>query len=125
MIVSVSKTTGIGQRTVQITLAEYKKEGTVSSPNKKRVKPTIFEKVDEFDKNAIRQKIHDFWRKREVPTVPKMLIAINEDETLPDLKRSSFQKILKDLQFEYLKKKSEQCSYRKRRSNILAPKIFV
>jgi len=104
MIVSVSKTTGIGQRTVQTTLAEYKKEGTVSSPNKKRVKPTILEKVDEFDKNAIRQKIHDFWRKREVPTVTKMLIAINEDETLPDLKRSSFQKILKDLQFEYVKK---------------------
>jgi len=104
MIVAVSKTTGIGQRTVQTTLAEYKKEGTVSSPNQKRVKPTIIQKVDEFDKNAIRQKIHDFWRKREVPTLTKMLIAINDDETLPDLKRSSFQKLLKDLQFEYLKK---------------------
>jgi hypothetical protein len=90
---------------IQTTLAEYKKEGTVLSPNKKRVKPTILEKVDEFDKNAIRQKIHDFWRKREVPTVPKMLIANNENEMLPDLKRSSFQKILKDLQFEYVKKK--------------------
>jgi len=33
-----------------------------------------------------------------------MLIAINEDKTLPDLKRSSFQKLLKDLQFEYVKK---------------------
>jgi len=33
-----------------------------------------------------------------------MLIAINEDETLPNLKRSSFQKILKDLQFEFVKK---------------------
>lgn len=104
MIVAVSKTTGIGQRTVQTTLAEYKKEGTVTSPNKTRVKPTILQKVDEFDKNAIRQKIHDFWRKREVPTVQKMLIAINEDKTLPDLKRSSFQKLLKDLQFEYVKK---------------------
>lgn len=90
IIVAVSKTTGIGQRTVQITLAEYKKEGTVSQPNKKRVKPTIIQKVDKFDKNSIRQKIHDFWRRREVPTVKKMLIAINEDEKLPDLKRSSF-----------------------------------
>jgi len=33
-----------------------------------------------------------------------MLIAINEDEALPDLKRSSFQKLLKDLQFEFVKK---------------------
>jgi len=65
---------------------------------------TILDKVDEFDKNAIRQKIHSFWRKREVPTVKKMLIAINEDETLPDLKRSSFHKLLRDLQFEFVKK---------------------
>jgi len=71
MIVAVSKTTGIGQRTVQTTLAEYKKEGTVTSPNKTRVKPTILQKVDEFDKNAIRQKIHDFWRKREVQQYKK------------------------------------------------------
>lgn len=65
---------------------------------------TILDKVDEFDKNAIRQKIHSFWRKREVPTLNKILIAINEDETLPDLKRSSFHKLLKDLQFEFVKK---------------------
>ncbi|XP_060855616.1 uncharacterized protein LOC132933332 [Metopolophium dirhodum] len=33
-----------------------------------------------------------------------MLIAINEDNSLPNLKRTSFQLILKDLQFEYVKK---------------------
>ncbi|KAL4097030.1 hypothetical protein QTP88_021870 [Uroleucon formosanum] len=104
MIIEVSKTTGIGQLMVQTTLAEYKKQGIVSSPDSKRVKMTILDKVDEFDKNAIRQKIHSFWRKREVPTVNKMLIAINEDETLPDLKRSSFHKLLKDLQFEFVKR---------------------
>ncbi|XP_050065818.1 uncharacterized protein LOC126554842 [Aphis gossypii] len=104
MILGISKSTGIGQHTVQTTLSEYQKQGTVSSPNKKKVRSTVIQKVDEFDKNAIRQKIHSFWRAREVPTVPKMLIAINEDETLPNLKRSSFQKILKDLQFEFVKK---------------------
>ncbi|KAL4101220.1 hypothetical protein QTP88_021240 [Uroleucon formosanum] len=75
LIVAISRTTGIGQRTIQTTLGEYKKEGTVSSPNK-----------------------------RKVPTVPKMLIAINEDDSLPNLKRMYFQLILKDLQFEYVKK---------------------
>eukprot|EP00102_Acyrthosiphon_pisum_P012353 XP_008181464.1 PREDICTED: uncharacterized protein LOC103308939 [Acyrthosiphon pisum] len=104
LIADISRTTGIGQRTIQTTLGEYKKEGTVSSPNKKKVRPTILQKVDEFDKNAIRQKIHNFWRNREVPTIPKMLIAINEDDSLPNLKRTSFQLILKDLQFEYVKK---------------------
>jgi len=104
MLVEISKSSGIGQRTIQTTLAEYKKEGTVSSPNKKKIRPTILEKVDDFDKHAIRRKIHGFWLNGEVPTVAKMLIAINEDDTLPNLKRSSFQKILKDLQFVYVKK---------------------
>ncbi|XP_027843956.2 uncharacterized protein LOC114124782 [Aphis gossypii] len=103
-IVEISKSTGLGQRTVQTTLSEYKNQGTVSSPNKKRKTPAIVDKIDEFDKNAIRQLIHNFWRRREVPTIPKILTAINEDETLPNFKRTSFQKVLKDLQFEYVKK---------------------
>ncbi|XP_022163493.1 uncharacterized protein LOC111028993 [Myzus persicae] len=104
MILEISKSTGIGQRTVQTTLSEYKNKGTVSSPNKKKVRPTIIDKVDDFDKNAIRQKIHSFWFNRKVPTISKVLAAINEDETLPRMKRSSFQKILKELQFVYVKK---------------------
>ncbi|XP_050066323.1 uncharacterized protein LOC126555442 [Aphis gossypii] len=104
MILKISKASGIGQRTIQTTLAEYRNKGTVSSPNKKKIRPTIIEKVDDFDKNAIRQKIHSFWFNREVPTVAKMLNAINEDEQLRSMKRSSFQKILKELQFVYVKK---------------------
>lgn len=45
-----------------------------------------------------------FLENRKVPTSTKMVTAINEDQTLPNLKRSSFQKVLKDLQFEYVKK---------------------
>ncbi|KAL4136445.1 hypothetical protein QTP88_007993 [Uroleucon formosanum] len=104
MLLEISKSSGIGQRTVQTTLAEYKTKGTVSSPNKKKIRPTILEKVDSFDKDAIRRKIHGFWLNREVPTLPKMLVAINEDDTLPNFKPSSFRKILKDLQFVYAKK---------------------
>lgn len=80
-------------------MAEYKTKNTVLSPNKKKIRPTIPEKVDSFNKHAIRRKIHGFWLNREVPTIEKMLIAINKDDTLPSLKRSSFRKILKDLQF--------------------------
>ncbi|XP_050443987.1 uncharacterized protein LOC126847646 [Adelges cooleyi] len=116
MLVEISKASGIGQRTIQTTLAEYKKEGTVSSPNKKKIRLTILDKVDEFDKNAIRRKIHGFWLNREVPTLAKMLIAINEDETLPNLKRSSFQKVLKELKFVYAKK--SRCSALLEREDI-------
>jgi len=104
MIYEISKTSGIGQRTVQSTLSEYKKKGSVSSPNKKKAKATIVQKINEFDKNAIRQKIHNFWRAGEIPTVAKVLTAINEDDSLPNFKRPSFHKAMKDLQFEYVKK---------------------
>ncbi|CAI6371147.1 unnamed protein product [Macrosiphum euphorbiae] len=52
LIVSISRTTGIGQRTIQTTLGEYKKERTVSSPNKKS------ETYGTSKSGRIRQKCH-------------------------------------------------------------------
>lgn len=97
MILDISKTTGVGQRTISTTLSEYKKQGTVSSPNKKKVRPTVADIVDDFDKNAIRQKVHSFWVNRQIPTPLKILNAVNEDETLPNFKRSSFHRLLPNL----------------------------
>lgn len=68
----------------------------MSSSNKKKIRPTIIEKVNDFEKiNSIREKIRSFWFDSEVPTLSKVLAAINENETLPNMKRSSFQKISK------------------------------
>lgn len=53
------------------------------------IRPTITQKIDEFDKNAIRQKI---------------LTAINDDPSLPNLKCTSLCTILKHLSFVYTKK---------------------
>lgn len=46
----ISHQTGIGQCTISTTLSEYKKQGTISSPNKNKIRPTITDKIDEFDK---------------------------------------------------------------------------
>lgn len=70
-IVEISKSSGIGPCTIQTTLSEYKNHGIVSSPKKTKTRPTILDKIDEFDKNSIGQKIHGFWRNREVPTISK------------------------------------------------------
>ncbi|XP_008181493.1 uncharacterized protein LOC100162028 [Acyrthosiphon pisum] len=51
IIKTISKTSGVGQRTVGSTLAEYKTKGTISSPNKK--------KEEDSDR-----KIRRFWPKR-------------------------------------------------------------
>jgi len=99
----LSEGTNIGIGTIKKTLSEYKSTGMVSSPINKKKRPTISEKVDDFDKNEIRRKIHGFWFKREIPTIQKIIQEIKDDSDLPDLSRTSFQRLLKYMQFEYTK----------------------
>ena len=79
---SLSNDTGIGITTVKRTIRDYRQKGVVCSPNKKKQRLTIIEKIEDFDKNAIRQKIHGFWYRHEIPTLSKVLVAINEDSSL-------------------------------------------
>ncbi|CAI6365855.1 unnamed protein product [Macrosiphum euphorbiae] len=103
LIKLMSQETGIGQRTISMTLSEYKRRGTITSPNRKKVRPKLTEKVNEFDKNAIRRKIHEFWHRKEFPTFEKIMTSINDDPNLSNFSRSSLQLLLKDLNFEYTK----------------------
>lgn len=105
MIEEISKSCGIGRRTIITTLSEYKNQGTVTSPNKKKCRLDVTKKVDDFDKNAIRQKVHSFWLNRNIPTLTKILTAVNEDNSLQNFKRSTFHKMLKSMNFVYQKKK--------------------
>lgn len=105
MINHISETLGIGYHTVRKTISEYKSTKCVKSPNRKRQKPGIVNKIDDFDKNAIRRKIHSFWLNKELPTLQKILSAINEDETLPNLKKTSLSTVLKSLNFKFQKRK--------------------
>ncbi|KAL4153412.1 hypothetical protein QTP88_001245 [Uroleucon formosanum] len=52
----ISKELGIGQRTTQSTIAEYKSEKPVRSPNKTKIRATFKEKIDDFEQDAIRRK---------------------------------------------------------------------
>ncbi|KAL4127546.1 hypothetical protein QTP88_011713 [Uroleucon formosanum] len=86
-------------------LAEYNAKGIVSSPDKKKIRKTVIDKTEDFDQNAIRQKVHNFWFNRQIPTLNKILVAVNEDDNLPNFSKSSLRRILKHLNFEYIKKK--------------------
>lgn len=100
----LSEKSGVGVGTIKKTLREYKAFGTVSSPSNKKKRPTICDKIDDFDKNAIRQRINGFWFRREIPTFNKILKTVNGDPDLPNITRTSFQRLLKDLEFEYTKR---------------------
>jgi len=112
---SLSKETGIGLRTVKATVSEYKrtkeqnykKTGTVMSPRKspsrKKNPPTNNDKIDDFGKIAIRQKIHEFWFRREIPTFHKIQQVIMDDPDLPNISQRFLKRVLKGLNFEYFK----------------------
>jgi len=52
-------------------------------PVKKANNKTRMEKYDEFTLSAIRNKVHDFYRVNETPTVEKVRRAVNEDDDAP------------------------------------------
>lgn len=96
--------TGIGRNSIEKMISEYNANKTISSPITKRIRPKIIEVIDEFFKNAIRQKVHSFWHNRNPPTLDKIVSSVSEDDRLPTLKRTTMYNLLKDLNFVYTKK---------------------
>jgi len=100
----ISKELGIGKNTIQSTIAEYKNKKTVSSPNKSKIRATYKQKVDDFERDAIRRKVHEFWFRKQLPTLDKILTAVNEDPDLNTYKRSTLHLLIRDLNFVYVKR---------------------
>lgn len=101
----ISTETGIGQNSVQKTISDYKNTGVVKSPNRKKIRLTIKEKIDDFEKNAVRRKVHNFWFKGEVPTLDKILKSVNEEEDISTtFSRTNLYRVLKSLNFVYSKR---------------------
>lgn len=118
IIARIGEVTGIGRKSIIYTISEYKKTGKVSSPIKTRMKKSLFDKIDELDRNGLRQKIYSFWLRRELPTMDKILCAVNEDPTLPCFKRTSLYRIIKKLDFVSTKRK--RCSVLTEREDLIA-----
>lgn len=120
LIALLSHESGIGTHTVVKTLSEYKNKGTITSISKiTRIKKNAIDKIDNFQKSALRCKIHEFWFKGEVPTLKKIQLSINEDPKLPNLKRTTLYRVLKDLNFEYTKTKDHTNFVLIERDNIV------
>ncbi|CAI6343204.1 unnamed protein product [Macrosiphum euphorbiae] len=104
MVKLLSKETGIGQKTIQTTISDYKNAKPIQSPNRKKVRLTFKDKIDDFERNSIRRKVHDFWFSRQVPTLDKILISVNSDPTLNTYKRTNLYNLLRELNFTHCKR---------------------
>jgi len=105
----VAEETGISVCTIRKIISEYEANGTVESPRRSRPRQrTIFNCLDEFDRNAIRMKVHSIYLRGEIPNLDKVLREINDDDTLPNFSRTSLFRVLKKLNFVY-KRRSRDC----------------
>lgn len=117
MMHEISQTTGIGRNSVCSIISEYKTTRTVTSPNKTHNKKCLFDKINDMDRNALRQKVHSFWLRKELLTIDKILHAVNEDPALPDFKRTTLYSVIKKLDFVFTKRK--RCSVLTEREDLL------
>jgi transposase len=97
-----SEMTGIGKSTIYRLLKERKAGGgSVSAPKASTGRKKIV--IDEDFKITIRRKVHNFYFDKEIPTLDKILSAINADDTIPNIKRDKLWKVLKELNFSFEK----------------------
>ncbi|CAI6345238.1 unnamed protein product [Macrosiphum euphorbiae] len=77
----------------------------------------LLDKIDDLDRNTLRQKVHSFWLKKELPTIDKILEAVNDDPALPNFKRTTLYTTIKKLYFVFTKRK--RCSVLMEREDLL------
>lgn len=104
VVVKVSTKIGVCSASVYNVIREHKRNHTFCEPKTNQNRVTIVNSLDEADKHAIRRKVHEFFFRNEIPTITKVLNKVNEDAMLPNFKRSTFDKILKDLNFKWKKR---------------------
>jgi len=65
LIANISHISDIGRNSVISIISKYNYTGAVRYPNNTRNKKCLFDKIDNFDRNALHQKIRSFWLRNE------------------------------------------------------------
>jgi hypothetical protein len=64
----VAYCTGVSESSIYHVIREYKTTHILKSPEKEKIRNKISEIADEFDRNAIGRKVHDFFFRYELPS---------------------------------------------------------
>lgn len=99
--------TGINKSSVYRVINEYKEFKVLSSPKKTRPRNSLLDSIDDFDRNAIRREVHQFFFRNEIPTIDKVLANVNANPDLPNFKRTTFHQLLKQLNFQYVRRQRD------------------
>lgn len=95
---------GVCSKTVFNVIKEYKTTHTLVEPKTNQNRKKSIDTIDDFDKTAIRRKVHQYFFRNEIPTIDKVLRDVNDDVDLPNFKRTTFYKLLKKINFKFQKR---------------------
>lgn len=105
LVTMTSELTGVGKTTIYKVKSEVKTSGKPCSPSRKREGAVGLRnrltKYNDFELCCIRRKVHQFYLRNEIPTARKVLCEVNNDEDLPNFTLRTFQRLLKNMGFEY------------------------
>lgn len=100
--------TGVSYKLVLSFKNEYRSTGKLETPTKKKspgTQKTRLDIYDSFHQEAIRRKIHGFfYRKNKLPTMKKIKAVMDEDQDMPNLSISTWNRLLHDMGFQFIKR---------------------
>lgn len=103
----VADLTGVSVASIFRARRELKIKGKLSTPKKSHSQIGITDrltKYDDFEKTAIRRKVHDYFFCNECPTLKQLLTDVNNDDSLPTISRATIHRLLRDLGFRFEKR---------------------
>jgi hypothetical protein len=83
---------------------ERRLEGKLNSPAKHHNVRARIDKYSNFELEAIRRKVHQYFFKNEIPTLKKIRDDINNDAELPNLTLSTLRRLMYDIGFVFAKR---------------------
>ena len=95
---------GMSVPTVYRVINQYKTLHRVESPPPPARKPSQIDSFDDMDLAAVRRKVHMFFFSNEMPTIEKVMESVNNDDSLPNIKKDVMCKLMKKLGFKYSKR---------------------
>lgn len=104
LVLKIASTAGVARSTVCRIIKEYRGTGMVTPSKRSGGRPRLVAEFDEATKGAIRRVIHNFFHKNELPTLDKILREIKYRPDLPQMSRSSLYKLMKHINFKFLKR---------------------
>ncbi|KAL2735582.1 LOW QUALITY PROTEIN: uncharacterized protein V1478_003222 [Vespula squamosa] len=103
IIKTISNITGVSQRSIYRIRKQHTIEA-ISSPKRTKFRHNILNKLNDSDRNKIKQMIHQLFYLNQLPTTENVLKIVNDHISLLNLKKNMLCKLLlKDMNFKYEK----------------------